>query len=203
MGVLGEQTAAEPVGRVHAHLRTVTMAAHQRLHGHPLLAPLLQPTVTKDACTAALAALYGFHAGIERHLDGAPARAVLIRRDLETLGLAPGKIATLAVADRLPALTSEAARLGCRYVMVGSYLGGRVIAAHLERRLGLRPETGTAFFSGAAAAVGPLWRDLLEALETRVTTPEQRTAAGAAAVATFEALAAWLDQAAVGPGPAS
>lgn len=178
-------------------LREVTMAAHERLHVHPRLEPLLSPALRRDQYIDALKGLFGFHAAMERVLATTPSRAGMIHRDLHNLGMPEDQVADLPEADTLPAPADEPTKLGYRYVVVGSYVGGKVIAANIARTLGAGPETGCAFFAGDSADVGNLWRTLLADLDRTLTTDELRQAAAQGALTAFEALEAWLDQDAV------
>lgn len=204
------------------HLQEVTATVHDRLHRHPLLAPLSGEPVTDDgrsgaAATgrtltilhyrAALAALFGFHeaaasvlavaaeADPARHDDGpgpAALRLDLLRADLQVLGLSPAAVARLPRAW-LPVPDSRPAVWGVRYVVDGSALGGRVIARSVAARLGLDAATGLAFFTGLGADTGAAWQALCSRLETELETPEARAAAAESALATFRRLEAWLD----------
>ena len=150
-----------------------------------------------------LARLYGFYAPFEEVLGTAVARwgvpydvearrkAPLIARDLAALGLAPAAVAALPRCGWAPLPGRPAAALGCLYVVEGATLGGRLIARLVERRLGLGPRTGAAFFGAYGPEVGPRWRAfcsvLADAMSDRAT--ERHVVAAARYVRRFRALA--------------
>lgn len=54
--------------------------------------------------------------------------------------------------------------LGAMYVVEGSTLGGRYIAAHVEARFGLTPGQGDRYFRGYGDQTMPMWREFQQAL---------------------------------------
>jgi heme oxygenase len=117
-------------------------------------------------------------------------RLVLLQQDLAALGLAQPAPAHGAV----PALSGLPEALGSLYVLEGSALGGRFIAAHVRRHLALTPTHGAAYFHGCGAGTAARWREfqLLLAAELdgdaagvqRAARAAQRTFDGL--LATFE-----------------
>lgn len=91
----------------------------------------------------------------------APAwRAPLLRNDLRRLGaFQTGPVAPM------PRLSSFAQALGVRYVLEGSALGGQVILAALQRRLGDQIEGATSFFAGQGRATMAAWQGFKAALD--------------------------------------
>lgn len=66
----------------------------------------------------------------------------------------------LTVSDRClpgPEITSDAALIGCLYVLAGSAIGGRSILKHVNQILGITPETGGRFFHGYGTEFAALW----------------------------------------------
>lgn len=114
----------------------------------------------------------------------ATARLHLVQRDLAAIGLL-----RLPPATGLPALDSPGAALGSLYVLEGSALGGRFIAAAAHRQLGHTPEHGAAYFHGCGSATAPRWREFLQRLATDLAAPHDRLHAVQGATATFDALA--------------
>ncbi|MDP4026407.1 biliverdin-producing heme oxygenase [Methylobacterium sp. NEAU 140] len=178
---------------LHARLRAATGPAHAALERdldwQARVATLL-------GYRALLARLHGFHAAWEPAIGGAlgdPAfldprrRLGALVADLAALGLSPGGIAALPAARpiRLP---DPAAATGALYVLEGSTLGGRLIARHIAALHGA--DAPCAYYRAHGSGSGAMWaafRGRLDAL------PEAGApAAEAAAVATFEALRAWL-----------
>lgn len=116
-------------------------------------------------------------------------RAHLVLRDLQALDVPAPSVERVT---RLLPLPTPAAAFGSLYVLEGSALGGQLIARGLAERHGIAAGNGGAYFIGAGPRTGALWREFRERLELNVTTPEAREQACAAAVQTFDALAATL-----------
>jgi heme oxygenase (biliverdin-IX-beta and delta-forming) len=91
----------------------------------------------------------------------------------------------------LPAMTDAAGLLGAMYVMEGSTLGGQLIARHVERVLGLTAGQGNAYFRGHNERTGQLWKELCDALRTKVPACET-DAVIAAAKAMFAVFGSWM-----------
>ncbi len=160
--------------------------------------------VSPDRYANLLARLYGFYEPFEAELDRAVTRwglpvnverrrkAPLLVRDLGALGLAPAAVNDLPRCSRIPRPTSPGAALGCLYVVEGATLGGRLIARHVEHRLGFGPRNGAAFFHGYGLDAGPRWRTFCSVLaaESRSDVAERAIVAGA--IDTFVAYDRWL-----------
>lgn len=115
-------------------------------------------------------------------------REPLLRADLIALGMPTPD--SLPMCLDLPPLTTAPQCLGCLYVMEGATLGGQVLSRHLERTLGVTPETGARFFTGDGPQTGELWKKFRTAF-TEFDTPETQDDVVASAIATFRALRAW------------
>ncbi|MEQ8663054.1 MAG: biliverdin-producing heme oxygenase, partial [Gammaproteobacteria bacterium] len=166
---------------------------------------LLREDLTLPAYAAVLTCMTAFYAPLERRIHAMPALAArvpalaarrklpLLARDLRALrerGVAvraAGRVPPTLVPD----LADVPSALGCLYVLEGATLGGRVIAPHLERHLGLTARDGAAFHRGYGDDTGRMWRALQGALRAAATDASARTAMVAAANATFTGLAAW------------
>jgi heme oxygenase len=174
-----------------AHLREATRASHRRLDHHPLLAALLQPSLTLTLYGRVLAALHGAQGAIESRLaDFAPPallppRLPVLSSDLAALGMDPFPL-TVAV----PPSAAAAEKLGLLYVVEGSNLGGAVIARQLVASL---PESAPrAFFGGAE---GPRrWQRFWTFAHTHDLKPDHFEAAAGAARACFEFYRLHLDR---------
>ena len=182
--------------------------------GEATLAALRQATATLHArieSSTGLGAPFGlahyghvvqaFHAFL-RHWEPQIARALpqhlcawfahgrrlpLLERDLAALGLRPLQADLVA----LPPLETPAQALGSLYVLEGSALGGRVIAADVRRRLDLDAERGAAYFNGAGSATGARWREFRQHLAGELDdAPRSHPCAVRGAVDTFESLMA-------------
>ncbi|MEQ8234864.1 MAG: biliverdin-producing heme oxygenase [Gammaproteobacteria bacterium] len=182
-------------------LRTATAAVHDALERE---LDLLRPDLTLDEYATVLARMAAFYAPLERRIHGLPDLAAqvpaltarrklpLLERDLRAL--AARGVAWSAgdhVPDALlPCVDAVPTALGCLYVLEGATLGGRVIAPHLARCLGLSATDGAAFHAGYGDATGRMWRGMQGALRA-AGHGAARTAMIAAATTTFAGLAAW------------
>lgn len=196
--VTGDPAPAGPPPPLAPRLRHACRSVHARLHHHPLLAPLLGTGVTRAAYGRVLRAYHAFYAWIEAALVDYETRATPAFRysprlklpqlaaDLAALGLA----CPPALEAPPPALASDAEYLGACYVLEGSTLGGRVIAAQLGPRLGLEPARGLSFFLCYGAEADARWSEFGAALERCAPEAERVTAS---ALAVFAAIEAVLD----------
>jgi heme oxygenase (biliverdin-IX-beta and delta-forming) len=177
-------------------LRTATRPAHDRIE---TMLALTEPSLDGARYRAVLARFLGFWLGWEPRVAAAlddplffapRRRAHLLRRDLDALGLPEDEIAALPRCA-LPALAGPQAALGALYVMEGSTLGGRVLVRHVARRLGVAEGMpGALYFSGYGDATGAMWRDFCVRL--RAAPAGSAPEITAAALATFDLLAAWF-----------
>jgi heme oxygenase len=93
------------------------------------------------------------------------------------------------------------------YVIEGATLGGRIITRQLQTQLGLKPESGGAFFDGYGAQTGPYWKAFCTMLTNnadqddghsdnhcgdRSANESRQGTIVAGANRTFEALTHWL-----------
>lgn len=179
-------------GPVRHALRAATQPIHDRLDRAAVLRPLTGPDITTDGYRAALVALHGFNAPVERALDGSGGeRMALLRADLADLGLDAD---SLPLADGLPDLGRPPARLAARYVLDGSAHGGRAMLPNVTRALGFDAERGARFLASAGIDMAGRWRALLAQLESDLAEPAAMAEACDAAVALFAALEVWLDR---------
>ncbi|MBP2291812.1 biliverdin-producing heme oxygenase [Azospirillum rugosum] len=179
------------MGPVRHALRAATQPIHDRLDKAAILRPLTSPDITVDGYRAALVALHGFNAPLERALGGPGERLDLLRADLADLGLDAD---ALPVATGLPHLDRHPARLAARYVLDGSAHGGRVMLPNVTRALGFDAGRGARFLASAGIDMAGRWRALLAQLECDLTEPAATAEACDAAVALFAALEVWLDR---------
>jgi heme oxygenase len=186
-------TAAHPADTLHTTLREAVWPAHQRVDHHPLLAPLVQDSVTRDQYLRALQALYQFHLPLQAQLEASTRRITggcfepadrpgWLRQDLTWLGAAPGPAGWQGLE-----ITGPAHWAGVTYAVEGSTLGGRLIATRIARNLGYGPGHGATFLTGFGEHTGARWRQLwtcIGALGIPPAAPE----AIAGALAVFQAL---------------
>jgi heme oxygenase len=190
--------AASTLRRV---LKDETREQHERLEAE---LGLLEPGLTIHRYGRVLRAFHGFYAPVEAGLLRLAAatplgfplreRSDLIERDLRALGLSRRDIAELPRCTDLPRLSCFEDLAGCLYVLEGACLGGQVIARALGRRFGLSRLSGMSFFTGDAEATATRWIAFLTWLERVVREGAQSEQIIAAARATFQTLARWLEQ---------
>lgn len=176
---------------VHRKLREVTAEAHAAIEKVALATRFLEDPV---AYGRYLAALHGFHRGVEEALLRVPdlerwlpdlaarRKAAWLASDLAALGIAvPGATFEASVPD-------VATALGVGYVTEGSTLGGRWILAHLAPAI---PAEARQFFGGYGAETGARFRAYCRAVEAH-PDPD---AVASAAVQTFRDMQSWISSA--------
>jgi heme oxygenase len=184
-----------------SRLREETRFAHQQLEGR---IDLLERDWSLPFYRVFLQKFYGFYAAIEEPIFahsqweatglevGKRLKTRFLKSDLEFLGLSNDAIANLPLCANAPLASTFPEALGCAYVLEGSTLGGQVITRHLQRELGVGPGSGGTFFASYGVAVGPMWREFIEVLDTYSLDEIQQNAAIHSANATFRAFDAWL-----------
>lgn len=140
-------------------LREQTRPAHLALEAQPLLQRLLSSRLTETEYGQLLQAMLAFYQAIEPELT--PATETLLRRhgdtdyryfprvpllvnDCRALGCATAGFIEAPVELRLDG--SGACLSGVLYVIEGSTQGGKFIAQHLSRTLGINENSGASFF---------------------------------------------------------
>lgn len=190
---------------MHAALRRHTADAHRRAEvALALLDPALTRSDLADRLAAIAAAVEPLEASIAAALPPGPAREFAARVKAPSLR---ADLALLEARTRLepvpiPPFDPERA-FGAWYVLEGATLGGRLVAAHLERHLGLRGGLGYSYFVPYRDATARRWREFLALLEAGVAR-ERAGAAVAGALTAFAAFeAAATRDASAGTTPAS
>lgn len=174
-------------------LRTETRDVHERLHNHPGLAAVQSGMIGRRAYTALLCRLYGFHRPFETAGRLAPDRTLWLESDLATLGVDRFACAALPRCVALPSSSSREYRLGARYVVEGSALGGRSLGRQLDGLLGAGVVAGRRFFAGHGAATGDVWRDFLADLASVPDVALNHNAVVDGAIQTFTIFEQWLE----------
>jgi heme oxygenase len=149
----------------------------------------------------------GFYAPLESQLLAVPFWQALafdykerqktprLKQDMLSLGSSADALSSTPHCTDLPVLTTPEQLLGCLYVIEGATLGGRVITQHLQKQLGLTPESGGAFFDGYGTKTGPRWKEFCTMLSRNVDHSDdegRHEAIVAGANRTFETLTHWL-----------
>lgn len=117
----------------------------------------------------------------------------LLVGDLRTLGLTDLDISAVPECTALPELQTQAAAVGCLYVLEGATLGGQVIAGQVRQTLMITPSSGGAFHAAYGERSGEMWRTFRSAANAFCGDREDRlTDALRGAVTTFEAFERWL-----------
>jgi heme oxygenase len=192
-------TAAQAAGLVRSPdntlrdlLRTATRDIHERLHHHRGLAAVQSGIIDRKAYTALLGRLYGFHRPFEAIGRITPKRTCWLENDLTALGVDGLTRAALPRCVALPFNASREYRLGARYVVEGSALGGQSLGRQLDDLLGTGVVAGRQFFTGYGAATGEIWRDFLAELEAVPDVALKHVAVVDGAIETFAIFEQWL-----------
>ncbi|EXG82894.1 biliverdin-producing heme oxygenase [Cryptosporangium arvum] len=185
-------------------LRTGTRDHHHRLEEHLDLPGRIR---TPGDAGAVLAAFLAAWEPLEASLAATPGwgslglpadlgtSSPLLRADLGAVGGAELPPAPSPPFGSLPAA------VGARYVLLGSALGGQVLAPEIRRVLGPGAPDATRFFRREGRNPGREWRDFRVALAARPWTAAERDEAVASARATFDHIATTAIRCGITPGP--
>jgi heme oxygenase len=191
---------------LRSRLKHHTAATHEALQASPLVRRLLEPNLTWPEYRDLLGRYYGFLEPLaERlrdHADGSPWMAFVepalrldeLRRDLQTAAVAPD---ALPKADARWLQPEPSVTVGVIYVLLGSTLGGKLIARSLAQSLRLTPVSGCAYFAGVAADQAGSWRCFLDQLEQQPWSTTDQEQIQTAALHTFQHLQRRLDRRAI------
>ena len=169
-------------------LRHGTRTEHERLEAG---LDLLSPTLTRSRYIEVLERFLGVVAPLEARLDGAPLpvddwparrKAHLLADDLGH--------DDVEACDDLPEVGTPDRALGCLYVLEGSTLGGREVAAVVEHRLGAGMPTR--YFRSYGHDVPVRWSSFRGAVAARADAGGDVGAMVDAARHTFEVFERWL-----------
>ncbi len=173
-------------------LRIETDETHQRLHHHDGFARLAAGTISRADYRKLLARLLGFHRPFEQALSSTPGRSILLHEDLLALDVDAKRIAALPDCPAIPLLTTNARRLGARYVIEGSVLGGRQLARRLDHLLSAGQEQGRQFLASTELPSGNSWQIYLNDLTSAPTDRTTQIEITAAACEIFTIFEQWL-----------
>jgi heme oxygenase len=172
-------------------LRSDTRGVHERLHEHPVLSPLIASHVTLRDYGLVLWAFERFyqnlyHAIAEQTFALASERLRLIREDLIAIRFANNPLPECTYLQYGP---SHDELLGVQYVIIGSSLGGTMIARNIEARLGYAQGRGSAYFGSSPETIKTHWKTFQDRLAHECVSID---ATCHAALLTFEGLEQWL-----------
>jgi heme oxygenase (biliverdin-IX-beta and delta-forming) len=198
---------SERCSALRQQLKRGTAALHRRLEAQ---LGLIDPTLSLERYRRVLEIFYGFYSPVEASLvplaaAGPPlafplrARSELIEHDLLAMGLSRPELAELPRCVVLPRLSCLEDLAGCLYVLEGACLGGQVIASLLCRRFGVVKGSGASFFVGDAEGTRARWMLVLAWLEGVMGAGARSEEIVAAACATFQTLAQWVQQQGASP----
>lgn len=177
---------------VHRHLETAIA--------------ILRPDLSMGSYTMLLMKFHGFvsrweHA-VREAIDGDAGLEALfatrfktawLEQDLQRLGAPIGKAAASPAVPVLPDLSTTARLLGSAYVMEGSSLGARFVAAHVRQCLGDDEAVPCRYFSGYGERTGSTWQQFLGAM-CRLVPQHRHDEAVEASTETFRCLHAWFSE---------
>ena len=178
-------------------LKEQTYPEHQASEKKMILA--LKKIGTREDYGHLLNWMYGFYGPLEELIqkqltnDMLPdidrrTRAEFLLWDIRDLALPNSEP---DICRELPVVDSVEQAIGALYVLEGSTLGGRIIAAMIQRQLG--PTAPTGYFNGYGEENSRMWQAYKEFLD-QPRTPEQQTAIVEAAKATFITFKNWIDK---------
>lgn len=170
-------------------LRSATADAHRRLDEN---LPVTRPDLTEDEYLAFLSRMYGIVEPLEEHvavhvpLDDWDdrRRAWMLREDLGPV------VASAPPCPFTPRPANADEALGAAYVLEGSTLGGLHVTEMVRDRLG--PNAPTRWFRSHGEQVPARWQAFRRAVHRHVEDGGDLDAIVAGALATFEAMTAWL-----------
>ena len=190
-----------PPSTLRGLLKRHTAAAHEALQASPPVGRLLAADLTWPEYRDLLGRYYGFLEPLGQRWHDHPARSPWaafvkpalrleeLRRDLQMAG---ADLNALPLADVAWMQTEPPFTVGVIYVLLGSSLGGKLIARSLTQSLGLTADRGCAYFA-ASDEVGS-WRRFLEELELYPWSEADLEWLQTAALHTFAQLHRWFGQ---------
>ena len=174
-------------------IKQATGEVHQRLHLHPGFAAVQNGSISLKSYQRLLARLYGFYVPFEIEAQISPERSQWLERDLDATDRVEMALTLPPLCTGIPQLKSPERLLGAMYVVEGSAVGGRVLAANLDNLLGHGVREGRQFFEGRGTATGFAWHRYLAQLDHFDHDPDIRDQVVGAALETFLVFECWLD----------
>lgn len=171
-----DRTEARPLS-VRDELRNATATTHERLHQAPPFRAIGSGTLRADAYGRLLGQIHAFHTLVDRRCP----RLALLRSDLADVG------APAAEPPRWAPPSAPTAMLGCRWVALGSAIGGKLLYRQLDYLFGAS-SAGRRYFLGSGEEARQ-WRALCLRLEEEgdsAAARDQLIAGARSAFALFE-----------------
>jgi len=149
-------------------LREKTQTAHEKLHYHPLLAPLLTSDLILFDYHYALLAFDAFYRQSEKNIAVSihpeiPNAPVIqwLESDLKKQNLLSR---SQSIKPKCILINTPSKLMGYLYVKQGSTLGGQVISKNLYKHLQLRPLLDQRFFAAYGVDNGIRWQKFISQL---------------------------------------
>ena len=195
-------------GSLRVLLREATHDQHIRLHKHPLLATIMQPSHQLNDYHKLLLAYFGLYqfleARIQQYLSNESVNFTYNERyklpwlvnDLTFFQIKPISLNDLSsTVHDFPAITSLGQLVGILYVLEGSTLGASHMSLKLAEQHSLTSDAGSCFFNGYGDKTQPYWQQFIAFSDTLSGDIQQCQEALKAACETFELFSELLDQA--------
>ena len=179
-----------------AYLRTHTADLHTQIEQR---LPFFSPAFDLEQYKRIVSSFYGYLMPLERRMSASAdlrspvdlssrRKTPALQDDLNSLGVDSSRVRLCSV---LPDLSNESRLIGCLYVIEGSTLGGQIISRRLAETLGLRRESGAAYFHGYGLETAARWKEFRTAVAgVAPSLKADETLAGARQ--TFITLDEWL-----------
>lgn len=180
-------------------LKEYTKKSHVALEGR--MVPSIKAIATQSDYQRLLEMMYGFYAPLEQKIDAfvnednMPAyndrrKAEAILNDIKTLNEGAA-IEAVTLCTDLPEVQGYTQAIGAMYVLEGSTLGGKIIAAMIQKKLG-SVEGALSFFSGYGGQAMPMWNAFKEMVNSGIQNDEKK-AVLKAADDTFTSFKRWIE----------
>jgi heme oxygenase len=193
-----QSTRLTDSGILH-QLRSATQSAHTRLEQNVRIEERISDP---ERYAELLEKFLGWHEPMEGLLRGVPgwkshgidlearSKTDWLKRDLVALGRSDEYVRTLPRCDALPRVSSLSRGFGCAYVIEGSTLGGRHIAAMLQGSA--IPEGARTFFRSYGPAVGEKWKEFITSLDAFAAADGDRAEILKGANSAFASMDEWI-----------
>lgn len=180
-------------------LRTATRSRHERLESLPTMQRIFRQDYTRTEYIRLLQIFLSIYRPLEDSLTQ-PGRTMTVNLGYRTRSAELESDLCVLKADipvgespaPLPLFNSDAAEVGCLYVLEGSRHGGRVMAGHLAKTLDLTVDTGLRFLTGADSDQGKSWNRFCRRAEAFCSSQPLINEAVSGAAATFDCFYEYL-----------